>query len=83
MVVNDGTKFSKHEDITDALTYQKLNCVLFCRWLYASCWSGIEHPKVLFEKAQYWLIAHKVIHPGRITLERFISKLRARVDKRI
>ncbi|WP_152559647.1 DUF4158 domain-containing protein, partial [Vibrio sp. ER1A] len=55
----------------------------FCRWLYALCWSGIDRPKVLFEKAQYWLIAHKVILPGRSTLERFISKLRARVDKRI
>ncbi|ARR10379.1 transposase (plasmid) [Vibrio campbellii] len=25
----------------------------FCRWLYALCWSGIDRPKVLFEKAQY------------------------------
>lgn len=55
----------------------------FTRWLYALCWSGAERPGVLFERAQYWLIAHKVILPGCSTLERFVSKLISRVETRV
>lgn len=51
----------------------------FSRWLYTLCWSGTDRPSALFDKSQYWLIAHKVILPGRSTLERFIARLRSRV----
>jgi hypothetical protein len=37
----------------------------------------------LFERARYWLLSHKVILPGCSTLERFIAKLRSRVEARI
>lgn len=85
--LNGSQRWHHIQQIRDYYGYTDLSegriVFYFCRWLYALCWSGIDRPKVLFEKAQYWLIAHKVILPGRSTLERFISKLRARVDKRI
>ena len=55
----------------------------FTRWLYALCWTGADRPSVLFERARYWLLSHKVILPGSSTLERFIAKLRSRVEARI
>lgn len=55
----------------------------FSRWLYALCWTGTDRPSVLFERARYWLLSHKVILPGCSTLERFIAKLRSRVEARI
>jgi hypothetical protein len=53
------------------------------RWLYALCWTGTERPSVLFERATTWLLAHKVLLPGASTLERFVAKLRSRVETRL
>lgn len=53
------------------------------RWLYAQCWTGTDRPTVLFERATSWLLAHKVLIPGVSTLERFVAKLRARVEMRL
>jgi TnpA family transposase len=53
------------------------------RWLYALCWTGTERPSVLFERASDWLLTHKVLLPGTSTLERFISRLRSRVEARL
>lgn len=53
------------------------------RWLYAHCWTGTERPIVLFERATTWLLAHQILLPGASTLERFISKLRQRVEQRV
>ena len=53
------------------------------RWLYALCWTGTERPGVLFARAMTWLLAHKVILPGCTTLERFVARLRGRVDERL
>lgn len=53
------------------------------RWLYALCWTGTEQAGVLFDRATVWLLSHKVILPGCTTLERFVAKLRNRVEIRL
>ena len=53
------------------------------RWLYAQCWTGTERPGALFERATSWLLANKVLLPGASVLERFISRLRQRVETRV
>jgi hypothetical protein len=53
------------------------------RWLYALCWTGTERPSVLFERALAWMLAHKVLLPGASLLERFVAKLRSRVEARL
>ena len=52
------------------------------RWLYALCWTGTDRPSVLFERATIWLVTHKVLLPGCTTLERYIARLRSRVEER-
>lgn len=44
---------------------------------------GTERPTVLFERATTWLLVHKILLPGASTLERFISKLKGRVEQRV
>jgi len=54
------------------------------RWPYAAqCWTGTDRPIVLFEWATSWLLAHKVLLPGASTMERFVTKLRQRVEQRL
>jgi len=53
------------------------------RWLYAQCWTGTERPGALFERATSWLLANKVLLPGASVLERFVSRLRQRVETRV
>jgi TnpA family transposase len=53
------------------------------RWLYALCWTGTDQPGVLFERATAWMLAHKVILPGCTSLERFVARLRNRVENRL
>lgn len=53
------------------------------RWLYALCWTGTEQPDVLFDHATAWLLAHKILLPGCTTLERFVARLRNRVEDRL
>ncbi len=53
------------------------------RWLYVLCWTGTERPSVLFDRAATWLLAHKILLPGCSTLERFILRVRARVENRL
>lgn len=55
----------------------------FTRWLYTHCWTGTNRPSVLFDRATTWLLAHKVLLPGASILERFIAKLRDRVEERL
>ena len=52
------------------------------RWLYALCWTGTDRPSVLFERATIWLVTHNVLLPGSSTLERYIARLRSRVEER-
>jgi hypothetical protein len=37
----------------------------------------------LFERATAWLVTHKVPLPGCSTLERYIARLRSRVEERL
>ncbi len=53
------------------------------RWLYALCWTGTDRPSVLFERATAWLVTHRVLLPGATTLERYVARLRARVEERL
>jgi hypothetical protein len=53
------------------------------RWLFALCWTGTDRPSVLFERATTWLVMHKVLLPGCSTLERYIARLRSRVEERL
>jgi len=45
--------------------------------------SGTDRPSVLFERATTWLVMHKVLLPGCSTLERYIARLRSRVEERL
>jgi len=53
------------------------------RWLYGLCWTGTERPGVLFERVTGWLLTHKILLPGRSTLERLILRTRARAEERL
>ena len=54
-----------------------------CRWLYALCWTGTDQPGVLFDRATTWMLAHKVLLPGSTPLERFVARLRSRIEHRL
>lgn len=53
------------------------------RWLYALCWTGTDRPSVLFTRATTWLLTHKVLLPGCSTLERYVARVRSRVEQRL
>jgi len=53
------------------------------RWLYALCWSGDDHPGPLVERAASWLVVNKVLLPGVSVLERLVSRIRDRAQKRL
>ncbi len=53
------------------------------RWLYAHCWTGTDRPSVLFDRATSWMLAQKVLLPGVSVLERFVARLRERVELRL
>ena len=50
------------------------------RWLYAQCWTGTERPSVLFDRATTWMLAQRILLPGASVLERFVARLRERVE---
>ena len=62
---------------------QTLIAFRLTRWLYALCWTGTDRPSVLFERATTWLVTHKVLLPGCTTLERYVARLRSRVEERL
>ncbi|ENA1771630.1 Tn3 family transposase [Yersinia ruckeri] len=53
------------------------------RWLYALCWTGTSRPSILFERGTSWLLSHKVLLPACSLLERYIARLRSRVENRL
>jgi len=76
--INEISQKYGYREISDPFVGFRLT-----RWLYAQCWTGTERPTLLFERATTWLLAHKVLLPGASTLERFISKLRHRVEQHL
>ena len=75
------------EEIRKTLGYGELTdpTVAFrlSRWLFALCWTGTDRPSLLFDRATSWLTTHKVLLPGCSVLERYISRLRDRVEERV
>ena len=75
------------DEICQQYGYREINTPFtgfrLARWLYAQCWTGTDRPIVLFERATSWLLAHKILLPGASTLERFVAKLRQRVEQRL
>ncbi len=67
-----------YSDIAEPLAGFRLT-----RWLYVLCWTGTERPSVLFDRAAAWLLAHKILLPGCSTLERFVVRVRSRVETRL
>jgi TnpA family transposase len=67
-----------YRDFSDPVAGYRL-----ARWLYALCWTGTERPSTLFERACTWLLENKVLLPGVTVLERFVSRLRQRVEVRL
>ena len=67
-----------YSDIAEPLAGFRLT-----RWLYVLCWTGTERPSVLFDRAAAWLLAHKILLPGCSTLERFVVRVRNRVETRL
>jgi len=65
-----------------ALTDRQAGFAL-ARWLYAQCWTGTDRPSGLFDRATSWMLAQKVLLPGASVLERFVARLRERVDARL
>lgn len=65
-------------DFTDPVAGLRLS-----RWLYSQCWTGTDRPSVLFDRATDWLLAHKVLLPGVSVLERFVARVRSRVESRL
>ncbi|MEQ1965148.1 Tn3 family transposase [Xenorhabdus khoisanae] len=53
------------------------------RWLYSLCWTGTSRPGVLFERCTRWLLSHKVLLPSYSLLERYIARLRGRVENKL
>jgi TnpA family transposase len=67
-----------YSDITEPRVGFRLS-----RWLFALCWTGTDQPSALFDRATAWLLAHKILLPGCSTLERFVLRLRTRVEARL
>ncbi|MDQ3232466.1 MAG: Tn3 family transposase [Pseudobdellovibrionaceae bacterium] len=67
-----------YRDFSDRLVGFRL-----ARWLSALCWTGTDRPSVLFERAVDWLLAHKVLLPGATPIERFVARVRSRMDARL
>jgi hypothetical protein len=45
--------------------------------------AGFRLTRRLYERATAWLLAHKILLPGCSTLERFVVRLRSRVETRL
>ncbi|MBA1661218.1 Tn3 family transposase, partial [Escherichia coli] len=72
------TKIYGYTEFTDSRVVFSLT-----RWLYSLCWTGTSRPGILFERCTGWLLSHKVLLPGYSLLERYIARLRNRVENRL
>jgi TnpA family transposase len=85
---NDRTLQRRHADeIREQYGYVEITNprigIRLTRWLYNLCWIGSERPTILFERTKIWLLAHKVLLPTCIQLERYISRLKSRVERHL
>ena len=67
-----------YRQLTDAGVAFRLH-----RFLFAFCWTGINRPSTLFDRAVAWLLAAKVLLPGLSVLERVVARVRARAADRL
>lgn len=76
--IDEITKIYGYTEFTDTRVAFSLT-----RWLYSLCWTGTSRPGILFERCTGWLLSHKVLLPGYSLLERYIARLRIRVENRL
>jgi len=76
--IDEIIKIYGYTEFTDARV-----AFLLTRWLYSLCWTGTSRPGILFERCTGWLLSHKVLLPGYSLLERYIARLRSRVENRL
>ena len=84
---NASDTFWDHQAaINEVYGYRAFHDVLpsyqFLRWLYARTWVGSERPSVLFDLSTAWLIENKILLPGVTVLERLVSQVRDRAERR-
>lgn len=72
------TKIYGYTEFTDPRVVFSLT-----RWLYSLCWIGTSRSGIFFERCTGWLLSHKVLLPGYSLLERYIARLRNRVENRL
>ncbi|EMX0366197.1 Tn3 family transposase, partial [Salmonella enterica] len=87
-IYNSGKQRRQHVDeIIKIYGYTEFTdtrvAFLLTRWLYSLCWTGTSRPGILFERCTGWLLSHKVLLPGYSLLERYIARLRSRVENRL
>ena len=84
---NSRQRLRHTEEICHTYGYREITTAYagfrLSRWLYVQCWTGTDRPTVLFDRATSWLLAHKVLLPGASVLERFVARVRQRVEQRI
>ncbi|MGU7118729.1 DUF4158 domain-containing protein [Salmonella enterica subsp. enterica serovar Pomona] len=85
---NSGKQRRQHiVEITKIYGYTEFTAPRFVfsltRWLYSLCWTGTSRLGILFGRCTCWLLSHKVLLSGYSLLERYIARLRNRVENRL
>ncbi|WP_007517809.1 Tn3 family transposase [Pseudofrankia saprophytica] len=79
-------RWDHQEQIREAYGYRKFDFdqwFSLARWMYQRAWIGSERPTLLFDLATKRLLDHQVLLPGVTTLERLVSGIRERAEKRL
>ncbi|MEU5201162.1 DUF4158 domain-containing protein [Streptomyces scabiei] len=81
----ERTRWDHQGAIKDAYGYRDLKGEAWwrlTRWLWDRCWSGNERPIALFDLATLHLVENKVLLPGATVLERLVSSVRERTNRK-